>query len=92
MRPNKKASIAAIVISVVASSVAWAGYGNEDECRNARERASSSALDLSIYARKLQRCAEAGDLTDDCSMEFRRVKNAHSDYESAVMDVGSECD
>ena len=60
-------------------------------CRDARSRAENAASDLAQYTRRLQRCAEAQDFDDDCSTEFRRVRNAHSDYESAVSAIGSYC-
>jgi hypothetical protein len=65
--------------------------GRSSDCRDARSRAESAASELAGYARRLQRCAEGQDFTDDCSSEFRRVKNAYSDYESAVSEVSSYC-
>jgi hypothetical protein len=61
------------------------------ECRDAISRAESSASELANYARRLRNCAEAQDYSDDCSTEFRRTRNAQSDYESAVSSVGSYC-
>lgn len=66
--------------------------GKSSDCRNARNRARSSASDLADYARKLRSCAEAQDFTDDCDSELRRTRSAHSDYESAVSSVRSYCD
>lgn len=62
------------------------------ECRDARERARSAAEDLASRAGRLKSCAENTDYSDDCSSEFRRVKSAFSDYESAVSEVSSDCD
>ncbi|MCX7035815.1 MAG: hypothetical protein NT064_04430 [Proteobacteria bacterium] len=64
---------------------------DSSDCRDARERAKSAASELADYARRLKNCAESGDMSDDCSTEFRRVKNAQYDYESAVADVRSNC-
>ncbi len=64
--------------------------GQTAECRDARQRARSAASDVVSYSRRLISCVE-GDFTDDCSSELRRVRNAHSDYESAVSDVSSYC-
>lgn len=77
--------------TLLLSSAASAQYGDSD-CSDATDRATSAAGDLSIYTRRLQRCADSGDLSDDCSTEFRRVKNTHGDYESAVSDVSMYCD
>jgi hypothetical protein len=65
--------------------------GKSSSCRDAQERAESAASDLADRARKLRNCAESQDYTEDCSSEFRRVKSAHGDYESAVSSVQSEC-
>lgn len=61
------------------------------ECRSAKARAESAASELGDYARRLRNCAEAQDYSDDCSSEFTRVRNAHSDYEDAVSSVTSNC-
>ena len=66
--------------------------GCSEECRDAREQAESYRDDLEGYVKRLYRCVEDNDLTDDCYSEFRRVKSAHSDFESAVSDVNSYCD
>ena len=66
--------------------------GCSDECRDAKEQAESYRDDLESYTKRLYRCVDGNDLTDDCYSEFRRVKSAHSDFESAVSDVGSYCD
>jgi hypothetical protein len=65
--------------------------GKSSACREAQERAESAASELADRARKLRNCAEAQDYSEDCSSEFRRVRSAHSDYESAVSSVQSEC-
>jgi len=68
------------------------GNGKSSDCRDAEDRAESAASDLSDYARRLRNCAESRDFNDDCSSEFRRVKNAYSDYEDAVSAFNSYCD
>lgn len=80
---------------ITMARVVRAGSASSDdgsgECREARERAESAASELADYARRLKSCAESGDTSDDCSTEFRRVKDAQHDYESAVSDVSSNC-
>lgn len=61
------------------------------DCKDAWDNASSSASDVASYAKRLIRCVEGGDYHDDCYSEFRRVKSAHSDYESAASGVSSYC-
>jgi hypothetical protein len=64
---------------------------SSSECRDALERADSAASDLATHAGRLKTCADSQDYRDDCSTEFRRVKNAHSEYEDAVASVTSVC-
>lgn len=65
--------------------------GCSDECRGARDQADSYRSDLEDYTKRLYRCVEGNDLTDDSYSEFRRVKSAHSDFESVVSNVSSNC-
>ena len=65
--------------------------GKSSACRDAQERAESSASELADRARKLRNCAESQGYTDDCSSEFRRVRSAQSEYESAISSVQSDC-
>lgn len=65
--------------------------GKSSACRDAQEQAESAAAELADRARKLRNCAESQDYNEDCSAEFRRVRSAHSDYESAVSSVQSDC-
>jgi len=81
---------AAVVFALSTSAAAQYGYGTE--CEDARSRAESVASDLSSYARRLEQCADNQDFSDDCYTEFRRVKSAHGDYESAVSEVSSYCE
>lgn len=60
-------------------------------CRDAASAARDAAHELARRAKRLAVCAEAGDLDDDCDTEFRRVKRAHEDYESASSTQQSEC-
>jgi len=66
--------------------------GCSEECRDAKDQAESARTELEDYTRKLYRCVGDNDLTDDCYSEFRRVRSAHGDFESAVSEVQSSCD
>lgn len=90
MKARVVLAITASALLLSSSAIAQYGYGGSD-CSDARDRATSAASDLSGYARRLQRCADSGDFSDDCSTEFRRVKYAHADYESAASDVSMYC-
>ncbi len=61
-------------------------------CRDAREEAEDARQELVDTARRLMRCAEDSDLTEDCESEFYRVRSAHDDFDSAASEVEDECD
>lgn len=88
LTPEEQRLVVAIHSSLSRSSC----DGCSDECRNAKEQAESYRSDLETYTKRLYRCLEGNDLTDDCYSEFRRVKSYHSDFESAVSEVSSYCD
>jgi hypothetical protein len=52
---------------------------------------NSAISDLSDALRRYSRCLSNSNGHDDCSSEFRRLKNAQSDFESAVSEYESEC-
>lgn len=62
-----------------------------EECKDAHDDARSAADDLSSAASRLKSCADDLNFDDDCYSEMRQVRSAHSNYESAVSDVRSEC-
>lgn len=84
-----------IVVAVAAlatSASASAQYSGNSDCEYAKGSAESAASELASYARRLEQCAENEDFSDDCDLEFRRVKSSYEDYESAVSDISSDCD
>lgn len=61
------------------------------DCGDARE-SYNTAIDAVSYAlRRYTNCLNASGGTDDCSTEFRRLKYAQGDLESAVSAIGSYC-
>jgi hypothetical protein len=68
-------------------------YGDIDSenCRDAKDNASSYSDDLESYAGRLKRFAENKIFSDDCYSDFRRTKSSHDNYESTVSNVQSEC-
>lgn len=67
------------------------GEGKSPNCEDSRSKAKRAASELADYSRRLRSCAENEDFSDDCSTEYRRVKNSYSDYESAASEVASNC-
>lgn len=60
-------------------------------CEYAWDAARRAASHLAHEAGLLIACAERGDFGNPCFGEFRRVRNAQSDYESAANTVQSHC-
>jgi hypothetical protein len=69
----------------LSSNVAW------PNCRDATDTYNSAISDLSGALRRYSRYLSNSNGHDDCSLEFRRLKNAQSDFESAVSEYESEC-
>jgi len=66
--------------------------GNQEECQELKEEAKEYREDLMKYTKRLYECLNNSNYTDDCYSEFRKVKSLHSDFESSISDISSECD
>ena len=77
---------AAVVLGVQPTHAATA------ECSDATSAYNSAISDVSDALKRYTRCLSGSNGHDDCSTEFRRLKNAQSDFESAVSEYQSECD
>jgi hypothetical protein len=61
------------------------------DCNEVTDAYNSAVSDLSDALQRYSRCLSSSNGHDDCSSEFRRLKNAQSDFESAVSGYESEC-
>lgn len=61
------------------------------DCNNAINSYNSAISDISSYVKRYARCVSDSQGSDDCSSEFRRLKSAQSDFESAVSDHQNYC-
>ena len=64
-----------------------AGY----DCESSVNEYKTAVSEISYTANKYIRCVENSSATDDCSSEFRRLKNAQDDFETAVSDISTYC-
>ena len=76
---------AAAVLSVLPTHAATAN------CSDATDTYNSAISDVSDALKRYSRCLSSSNGHDACSSEFRRLKNAQSDFESAVSEYESEC-
>jgi hypothetical protein len=61
------------------------------DCSDATNTYNSAISDVSDTLRRYTRCLSSSNGHDDCSSEFRKLKNAQSDFEDAVSKYLSEC-
>ena len=61
------------------------------ECSDAVDSYNSALEEVGYTLKRYARCVENSGGSDDCSSEFRRLKNSQYDFETAVSSYGSEC-
>jgi hypothetical protein len=66
--------------------------GASSECSYAVDSYNSAVDDISYGLRRYTQCVQDSQGRDDCSSEFRRLKNAQDDFESAVWEYQSNCE
>jgi hypothetical protein len=62
------------------------------DCDDAIDSYNSAVSEITYALRRYANCVSNSDGKDDCASEFRRLKNAQSEFESAVSDVDSYCE
>lgn len=77
---------AAVLVTGSMSSPAYAS-----DCSDAQDRYEQAVSEVNSTLRRYSRCINGGDATNDCYVEFRRLKNAHDELASAVEDVEAYC-
>ena len=78
------------IATLLAFSTATA-YAGTEECNTAIESYNSAASGIATALRRYSSCVSGSQGHDACSSEFRRVRSAQSDFESAVADYESNC-
>jgi hypothetical protein len=78
-------------IMVLGAAAVWSVLPTSAATADCREATSSYNSAISDAIRRYTRCLSSSNGHDDCSSEFRRLKNAQSDFESAVSDFESAC-
>jgi hypothetical protein len=80
-----------VVLGITAVLSAHPVYAATEECNDAISTYNSALSDVSDAVRRYTRCLSSSAGHDDCSSEFRKLKNAQSDFEAAVSEHESEC-
>ena len=61
------------------------------DCDDAVRSYNSAISDIESHLKRYTNCLSSSRGSDDCSSEFRRLRSAQSDYESAVSSYQSYC-
>ena len=80
-----------LIVFSVASVIGLPTHALAD-CRNAIDAYNDAVSEIDSRLRRYVNCISSSDGSDDCSTEFRRLRSAQSDFESAVSDYQRECD
>jgi hypothetical protein len=83
---KKYALIGLLVLSFSSSAQA-----DPESCRAAIDEYNMAVDSISTALKRYARCVSDSQAHDDCSREFRRLKSAQDDFETAVSSYGLEC-
>jgi hypothetical protein len=78
-------------IAIIAAGSCLSNSVAHADCSSAISSYNSAVDDISTYLKRYVGCVSSSDGNDDCSTEFRRLKNAQSDFESAVSEHQINC-
>jgi hypothetical protein len=80
-----------LCIATAVLGLAFAPISARADCNNAVNTYNSAISDISSTLRRYTSCVSNSNGHDDCSSEFRRLRSAQFDFESAVADYEREC-
>jgi hypothetical protein len=72
-------------------SLAFPTTAFADDCEDAVQQYNSVLSDMDSTIRRLRSCVADSKARDDCSTEFRRLKSAYDDFETAVSRYRRDC-
>src|SRR6188474_2439903 len=67
------------------------GTGASAECAEARDHYLSAVDGVREYLGRYVQCVTTSNGLEDCSSEFRRLSNAHTEFEKAVEEFRADC-
>ena len=80
--------VIACIVPIACSDLALA---QSSRCRDAVDQYNSAISEVSNRLRRYSTCVADSKGSDDCSSEFRRLRSAQSDFETAVSTYQSDC-
>lgn len=90
MRKNR-AAICVVLTSLCIFAQPTALLAYASNCGDATNNYNSAIDEISYSLRRYTNCLNASGGNDDCSSEFRRLRNAQDEFESAVSDIRNYC-
>jgi hypothetical protein len=81
------------MLAICAASllVASSAAADSDDCRQAVDQYNYAIDNVSSTLDRYANCVSGSRGQDDCSSEFRRLKSAHSDFESHIYQIRNDC-
>jgi hypothetical protein len=79
------------IIALALMAISIGNPARASDCSDARENYRNAVSEVDYALNRYKRCLSYSDGSDDCSTEFRRLKNAQDELESAVSEIGSNC-
>jgi hypothetical protein len=70
--------------------LAW-DTGASAECAEARDHYLSAVDGVREYLGRYVQCITTSNGLEDCSSEFRRLSNAHTEFEKSVEEFRADC-
>ena len=67
------------------------GTGASAECAEARDHYLSAVDGVREYLGRYVQCITTSNGLEDCSSEFRRLSNAHTEFEKSVEEFRADC-
>ena len=83
----RTAGVAGLLLMLAANSV----HADPAECQDAINSYNRAISDISDALRRYTSCVTDSRGHDDCSSEFRRLRSAQDDFETAVSSYESDC-
>ncbi len=84
MRQRCAIILMTLCFSPETSSAAW-------DCNEAVQQYNSALGEIEYTMRRYARCVSGSQANDDCYYEFRKLKYAQDDFESAISEYQSMC-
>lgn len=79
------------LLAALFSAVGSSAQGDREECEAAVHKYNSALNDVADRIKRYVSCVDDSKGHDDCSTEFRRLKSAQDDFESAVSGYQADC-